>query len=40
MTGESISQESRLKEIIDEERNYYIEEIKQNEFAQKAQKDL
>ena len=40
MVEENISQEFRL-EKIDQTRNYFLEEIKQNELiSEKAQKDL
>ena len=40
MVEENISQEFRLKKI-DQTKNYFLEEIKQNELmSKKAQKDL
>ena len=37
MTKENISQESRL-ENIDETRNYFLEEVKQNELMSRIRK--
>ena len=39
MTKENISQESRL-ENIDETRNYFLEEVKQNELMSRNQKKV
>ena len=39
MTKENISQESRL-ENIDETRNYFLEEVKQNELMSKKDKKV
>ena len=39
MAEENISQEFRLKDI-DETRNYFIEEIKQNELMSKKRKKI